>query len=54
MPDRPPVVQDPGLRHLLRVTRRALLAVAAAIKEVTEPEPPPVPPAGREEVRRVA
>ena len=29
-----PPIHDPALRHLLRVTRRALLMIAAAIAEV--------------------
>lgn len=32
---RPALVADPGLRHLLRVTRRALMQVCRAIEEVT-------------------
>jgi hypothetical protein len=31
---RPPRVADPGVRHVLRATRRALLMIAAAIAEV--------------------
>ena len=33
-----PLVQDAGLRHLLRATRRALLMIAAAIAEVVGEE----------------
>ena len=36
-----PLVQDPGLRHLLRATRRALLMIVAAIDQVAPEEEAP-------------
>ena len=43
-----PQVQDPGLRYVLEITRRSIIAVATAIAAVTQDEPEPPRPLRQE------